>query len=223
MDTKEALALRRKILGLLLRKARLKAGRSAKECARVLGCSSRALYQIERGRKDISLPQLETLARFLEVPLDYFWQEEPVPEERPQQPDPGLLALRRKALGVLLREARLAARMTQEECAQILGCNVRRISEYERGERDIPVPELEMLAQAFHVPMSYFLDESIFPPSEKDIERRELEQLRQLPADVKQFVLKPSNVLYLRAAMRISELSADALRQLAESLLEITY
>jgi hypothetical protein len=44
-----------------------------------------------------------------------------------------------------------------------------------------------------------------------------------LPPDIQQFVCKPVNRPYLELAMRLSELSAEKLRAVAEVLLEITY
>jgi hypothetical protein len=50
-----------------------------------------------------------------------------------------------------------------------------------------------------------------------------LVQLNELPPDVRDFVLSPTNALYLRIAMLLSAMKADSLRQIAETLLDITY
>ena len=47
--------------------------------------------------------------------------------------------------------------------------------------------------------------------------------LEELPPDVRDFALKPTNALYLRIAMQLSAMKADPLRQIAETLLDITY
>jgi hypothetical protein len=44
-----------------------------------------------------------------------------------------------------------------------------------------------------------------------------------LPPDMQQFVSKPVNRPYVELAMRLSELSTEKLRAVAEVLLEITY
>ena len=49
-----------------------------------------------------------------------------------------------------------------------------------------------------------------------------LEPLSELAPDVREFVLKPTNALYLRIAMLLSAMKADSLRQIAEHLLDIT-
>jgi hypothetical protein len=48
-------------------------------------------------------------------------------------------------------------------------------------------------------------------------------RLHSLPPEVQDFVLNPTNALYLRVAMELSALKADSLRQIAETLLDITY
>ena len=70
------------------------------------------------------------------------------------------------------------------------------------------------------MPLSYFVDEDLLSNSEK--EQQLLELIDQLPDDVREFVLKPANVLYLRLAMLLSDLSTETLRQLGEGFLDIT-
>jgi len=224
MQVQEAMTLRSKILGVLIREARQRARKTLKECAAALGCSPYTLSQIEHGRSPVSLPQLEVLAYILGVPLEYFLHNGQLPEEpAPPVPLAEVMALRRRIIGALLRQARLQAGKTQSECAELLGCSVSRISQYEFGQRDIPLPALEVLADFLEVPLEYFLDEQspLVPPRER--ERRDWERFSQLPPEVRDFILRPANILYLRIAMKLSALSAEALRAIAEELLEITY
>jgi hypothetical protein len=50
-----------------------------------------------------------------------------------------------------------------------------------------------------------------------------LQHLDHLPQEVREFVLKPINMPYLQVAMNLSHMPAEALRQIASGLLEITY
>jgi transcriptional regulator with XRE-family HTH domain len=160
MQVQETMALRSKIIGVLLKNARTRAGRSQKDCAKVLGCSPRTISDYEYGRRDISLPELEVLARFLEVPISRFWQEGPMAEEEELDSEE-VMAIRRKIIGVLLRQARLTVKKTQKDCAEFLGCSVGRISQYEHGQREVPLPALEVLADSLGVPITHFLDEEL--------------------------------------------------------------
>jgi len=224
MYTREAMAIRSKIIGVLLRNARIKAGKSRKDCAAVLGCSPDTISRFEYGRKDITLPQLEMLAYFLGLPITYFWDKDAIPEEEEMdRPVDKTMTIRRKIIGVLLRQARLDAGKSQKQCAKALSCSADRISRYERGQMDIPLPELEALANFLDVPIAYFLDEQTTPLSRetpKDV--RGAETLVELPPDVRDFVSNPTNALYVRIAMKLSTLSVDDLRGIAETLLDIT-
>jgi transcriptional regulator with XRE-family HTH domain len=131
--------------------------------------------------------------------------------------------IRKKIVGVLLRNARLHAGMGVREAAKATGFSSNAISDYEFGRRDLSLPHLETFAYVYRVPMSYFLDQGLRPHGEKVAGIDELERLAQLPAEVREFMLEPGNLLYIRLAMRLSPLSAETLRSIAEGLLEITY
>ena len=83
----EVLALRHRIVGALLRRARLEAGISQKDLAEVLGCSSGRLSAYEYGKRPIPLAALELLAQQLDLSLEYFLdtQEGPVGEWQRQE------------------------------------------------------------------------------------------------------------------------------------------
>jgi transcriptional regulator with XRE-family HTH domain len=224
MYTREAMAIRSKIIGVLLRNARMKAGKSRKDCAAVLGCSPGTISQLEYGRKDITLPQLEVLAYFLGLPITYFWDEDVILEEEEiDRPVDEIMTIRHKIIGVLLRQARLDASKSQKQCAQALNCSAGRISQYERGQRGIPLPELEALADFLDVSITHFLDEQTAPLSKEAPKGIDVETFAELPPDVRDFVSNPTNALYIRIAMKLSTLSVDVLRQIAETLLDITF
>ncbi len=112
---------------------------------------------------------------------------------------------------------------SQKELAKVLGCSSGRIAGYEYGRTDVPLLDLESVANYLEVPLSYFLDQGIRPRGDQLAGMDELERLGQLPEDVRNFMLEPGNLLYVRVAMQLSDLSADAIRNIAEGLLDITY
>ncbi len=83
----EVLALRHRIVGALLRQARLDAGLTQKELAEAMGRSSSRLSDYEYGARPIPLAELELVAQHLRLPLDYFLdtQEGPVGEWHRQE------------------------------------------------------------------------------------------------------------------------------------------
>lgn len=221
MDVKEDVLVRRETMGMLIAKARQSAGLPVETCAQMLEVEPAQLQAYEAGEDDLTLPQLEILSRMLCVPLTYLWSEQSAAEAwQAPLPTSALLEIRRRMIGVQIRQARLAVGKSLGECAQLLDTTTDVFAAYEYGRRDITFRELETLAKWLHVPLSYFADDELLSSAEKD--EQLLELLAQLPDDVRDFVLKPANVLYLRLAMLLSGLSTETLRQLGEGFLDIT-
>jgi len=222
--TEEKLILRNRIIGLLLRDARERAEKTKRECAEALGVSSGAITAYEDGRKSISLPELEVLAYLLDTPVEHFWGHDPqlTAEEEPL-PLQEVLALRHRIVGALLRQARLEADLSQKELAEVVGCSAGRLSSYEYGTRPIPLAELELLAQRLNLPMEHFLDAQEGPVGEWQRREEAVRYFCELPEEVQDFISRPINVKYLEVAMKLAEMPAGGLRDIAEGLLDITY
>ena len=214
-------ATRAKMLGVLIRDARLHAGRTVEECAAVLRMTPELFRQAEEGDHVVSLPQLEVLAMYLDVPMAHFWGTHTLEEN--EDPDYGeLLALRHKIVGGLLRNARLKEEQTPEALAEELGVDEERILAYEAGEEAISYLQLERLAGMLGVSIGYFLEDERGPLGRHEAQKRMEQHFNELPPDVREFVAQPVNVNYIETAMRLSEMDADKLRTIAESLLDIT-
>jgi transcriptional regulator with XRE-family HTH domain len=224
MPTPDAFAIRRKIVGVLLQGARLKAGRTKKECADVIGVTPGVLSAYEEGRRDVSLPELELLAYFLHVPVSSFLEGEDeslVMQDAP--PSSQVMMLRSRIIGALLREAREQKGKAQKELAQEVGCSPRRIGQYESGQKPIPLMQLEVMAEYLGVSLSHFLDEGVGMVGERELQDRQFQAFSALPEDVRAFVAQPTSETYLRVAMRLSEMPPETIRTVAEGLLDITY
>src|SRR3989304_4570451 len=118
MSQDQAIQLRAKILGVLLRDARSASGKSMKEIGELIGVSSGTISSIERGSNSLSLPELELVAFYLGVPVTHFWSQEVVS----QDPHPSqnldlekLLALRHRTIGAMLRQARVEKKLSQKD------------------------------------------------------------------------------------------------------------
>jgi transcriptional regulator with XRE-family HTH domain len=220
----DKLALRNRIIGLLLRDAREQADKTKRECAAALGVSTGTITAYEEGRKPISLPELEVLAYVLDTTASHFWEHEPelATEEEPL-PLQEVLALRHRIVGALLRKARLEADISQKELAEVLGCSTGRISAYEYGRRPIPLAELELLAQHLRLPLEYFLDTQEGPVGEWHRQEEACRRFRELPRETQEFIARPVNIKYLEVAMKLAQMPAGGLRAIAEGLLDITY
>jgi transcriptional regulator with XRE-family HTH domain len=96
------------------------------------------------------------------------------------------------------------------------------LAKYELGEESVPVPELELIAKTCDVRIEEFFDKK-GPIGEWRTKQIAQNQFLDLPEDLRDFVCKPVNKPYLNLAIRLSQLSVDKLRDVAEGLLEITY
>jgi len=222
----DVLTIRRKIIGVLLQGARLRSGKSKKECAEAIDVSVAAITQFEEGRKDIALPQLELLAYALNVPVSTFFKDkdqDKLVSEEPALPIEQVMQLRQRIIGVLLRQARTEAGNSQKEIAEALGISARRIAQYEYGHRPMPVAELQQIADYLRLPITYFLDEGVGRVGQREQLQSQFERFSELPDDVRAFVSRYINLPYLRVAIRISDMDADRIRKIAEGLLDITY
>ena len=219
-----AIAIRSKKLGVLMQSARLSTEKSIGDCAETLGITSQDLESYERGEASPSLPELEALAFHLKIPLDYFWgreiidltQNEPKVFERDR-----LMRLRSRVIGASLRLARLEAGLTTLELASSVGFSEEQMNSYELGEQSIPLPELELLANNLNRTIRDFQD-SRGPIGKWIKQQRVMQHFDDLPPDLQDFISKPINRPFLEIAQRLSGMSVEKLRAVAEGLLEIT-
>lgn len=223
MSISKKMLLQNKILGVLIRNARQTAGKTPKECAEFLGVAESQFSDYELGESPISLPELEALAFLVKVPIEHFLGHELIEAEDASLPVEELIALRNRVIGVLLRQARMDAGMSQETCGQAIGLSESRISTYEQGQIAIPIAELQALATVLNVPVEFFLDVEHNPITKMMSKSDTKDDLGHLPEQVRSFFLDPLNADYLLTAQRLSKLPTDQLRGMAETLLEITY
>src|SRR5512142_1410218 len=88
--------------------------------------------------------------------------------------------LRTKKLGVLIRDARQAARRTPEECARAIGISKGTLRAYEDGTRAPSLPELEVLAYYLRLPIDHFWGQESISDEAPATEPMDLPQLIEL-------------------------------------------
>ena len=224
MDTKSQITIRTKKLGVLIRDARLAARRTVQECAEALDIRKSIFRAYEDGLKAPSLPELETLVFFLELPMDHFWGKQTKSEAPSRQAKldlSKLLPLRQRKIGALLRQERMKASVSIRNLGHETGIASSRIKAYELGERPIPLPELEILVRTLGGRIESFFDRS-GPVGQWMISEDTVKQFLEMPVELREFVAMPVNRPYLELAMKLSNMSRDKLRSVAEDLLDIT-
>jgi transcriptional regulator with XRE-family HTH domain len=219
-----AMSIRAKKLAVLMRAARQKAGKSAAECAEALGISLEEYESYELGETSPSLPQTELLAYSLNVPLDHFYGDGSIKslEDTNQQFKPEqIVLLRQRMVGVMVKKARLEADLSLESIADEIGVDPLQLEEFELGEKPIPLPVLEAISHFYGRSIKDFQDKH--GPVGQWIRRQAIvREVLELPPDLQTFVCLPVNRPYIDLAKRLSEMSVEKLRAVAEGLLEIT-
>jgi transcriptional regulator with XRE-family HTH domain len=218
MSKKQARFLRAKMLGALMREARLDAGKSLKESAELIGCGSSTLSSYENGRKSISLPELEILAFHLDMPLRQFLSPsaEELEEDREIKPEI-MIMLRQRMIGAMLRQYRSEKDLSIRQLAELIEMPPSRLSAYERGERPIPIPDLETILDVLKLPMDHFMNKEGLV-GEWHRTQRAFEQFSQLPTELRDFFVHPENETYLRIASRLGELELNKLEAVLDAL-----
>lgn len=213
---------RARMLGSLIREARRHASHTVEECAGVLGLSPEEFAAAEAGEHVVSLPELEVLAMYLDVPMAHFWGSHQL--EKPAAFDyRALLALRHKIVGGLLRQARLEGGYGTAELAEAVELPARQLEAYEMGGVPVPYLVLERLARELGKSVDFFLDDTRGPLGRHEAAKTRQRRFSELPVEIQSFVARPANVNYLETAMRLSEMDVEKLRTIAASILEITY
>jgi len=224
MNTPSQITLRTKKLGVLIRDARQAARRTPEECAKAMGITKGVFRAYEEGRYAPSLPELELLAYYLRLPIDHFWGRASLSDEQPVQEPldvPRLIELRQRMIGALLRQQRTNANLSIKTISEETGISGARLKAYELGERAIPLPELEALIMALTSRIENFFDQN-GPIGEWIADEKSVRQFLQMPKDLQAFVCQPVNRPYLDLARKLSDMSNEQLRSVAEGLLDIT-
>ena len=224
MNDSDLSILRAKKLGVLIRDARITSGKSLSDCAAAVGVDQARFNAYELGEISPSLPEIELLAFFLNIPLEHFWGRATLSkdEKAGRKFEPvQLVGLRQRMIGVLIRQARIEAGTSLESLAEKTGIPAGDLEKYELGEMAIPVPVLETIAGELKRSVRDFHDR-FGPVGVWTSQQRSVKDFLELPVELQAFVSKPINRPYLELAQRLSEMSVDRLRSVAEGLLEIT-
>lgn len=224
MSLQVQIAIRTRKLGVLIRDARDMARKSVSETARAIGISPVLLRAYEEGRRSPSLPELEVLAYYLNLPIQHFWGNQAISDDGARTEPLDLVklaALRHRIIGTLLRQKRQQTSISLKALALETGIPQSRLKAYELGEKPVPLAELEAILNIIGGRVEAFFDQS-GPIGQWMNEQQSIVEFLQLPPELRAFVCMPVNRPYLDLARNLSQLSTDKLRSVAEGLLDIT-
>lgn len=222
-DYAESYRLRGKMLGVLIRDARVSASRTVEDCARLLHVNPKMIEAWEYGDEVPSLPQLELLAYYLDIPVSHFWGQKTRQgsEADKTSVQSEYMALRNRMIGGLLRSAREGENLSIDDLSEATKIGAAQIQRYEYGEVVVPMHELSVLASAVNRNMDYFLESNSFVGELLQM-RSEWQKFMDLDEDVRQFAANQTNLGFIKIAMMFSHMPTAELRKVAEGMLEIT-
>ena len=227
MDSK-LFTIRSKKIGICIKDARLKAQKSVEEAASFLGIRVDKYVGMENGTNTPSFPQLESLAHLYQVPFDSLTSWHPVDETNPTidaEIMSKVVKLREHVVAAFIAKTRLEKQLSVDHLAEQIGVNAGDLSAFEKAEKPIPYPILLELAEELDLDLPSLHSPHLVKPHavvEKQAETP-APSFADLPADLVEFINQPINLPYLELAKKLSSMNVDKLRDVAESLLEITY
>lgn len=221
-DPHESFRLRRKMLGVLIRDARLNAARTLEDCARLLNLEPQMIEAWELGEDSPTLPQLELLAYYLDVPVSHFWGQKTLDSDkaRTASAQSEYMTLRTRMIGALLRQAREEQNLSLEELAEQSHIALESLQHYEVGNLPVPMHELAVVSGILNRNMDFFLETSSYIGELLRI-REEWKHFIDLDPEVREFAANPLNIGFIKIAITFSQMSAAQLRLAAEGMLEI--
>ncbi|MEI6289527.1 MAG: helix-turn-helix transcriptional regulator [Chloroflexota bacterium] len=223
MSLQVQITLRTRMLGVLLRDARIAARKTFPDLNKDLGISTALIKSYEEGRKSPSLPELEVLAYYFKLPIRHFWSSEALSDNSPLiEPInlPQLVNLRQRMIGTLLRHKRQQTEISVKELSSQTGIPQTRLNAYELGENPIPISELEAILPIIGQKIEIFYDQN-GPVGRWMRSESYVQKFLDLPSDLQAFICLPGNQVYLELARQLSELPIEKINTVAQSLHEL--
>jgi transcriptional regulator with XRE-family HTH domain len=221
------LTLKAKKIGVRLGSIREKSGLSTTVVENNSGIPSEQLQRMEQGLDIPSLPQLESLSRIYNSSVEDLTSD-------PLKPKPlevlipvaqrQLESLQNRFIGLIIKETRVSKDQSATQIAEKCDLTQDQFNQYESGLAPIPFPILDEICAQLGLSV-YSLrdvrkseelnDDAIATPesSPKQVD---------IPDDLLEFVSQPVNRPFIELAKRLSLMNAEELRNIAESILEIT-
>lgn len=225
METNTLLeTVRARKLAVLIVDARTAAGKSLEEVSALSGIPANDLSAFEKGEKIPSLPEIEALAYVLDAPIEHFWGSQSLSEEKADSTrtlNPKIIMVRQKMISSFLALKRDEKGISLPALSHLSGVPEERLKAYENADQPVAIFDLVALAKALDLTLEDFYDQR-GAVAEWRKSRGGNQPRFNLPPEMQAFIDKPINRPYLELAMKFSEMPAEKLRTVAESILEIT-
>ena len=135
-----------KKLGIMIKNSRTVKNRSVDDCAKVLGIEPKVFEQFETGQQTPTLPQLEILAFYLDVPIQLYFTSQ-LQEQRQVFDDSEelqkFLTVRRKSIATRLKSQREQKELSIAEMIANTTLDEKQYREMEEGQQPISLTNLQ--------------------------------------------------------------------------------
>ena len=144
--------------------------RSLHDCAKLLGISKEKYHQFEEGEASISLPEIELLTSFFEIPPEIIFQDSSLDTGQhsilEDNTKPTFINLRNKMIGAQLSIERQNCGMSLEDLENKTNIPVDLLIMYEDGNTSIPTNDLFLICHHLEIPLKSLL----FQPQSVDMD-----------------------------------------------------
>ncbi len=207
-------------IGEGLKKAREFRGLSLKDCSSLLGIPTNKLLNYEKGKYVPSLPELEALSYIYSVPLMALFFPEKYPDlfkipnsEQLMQ----LLKIRQNITATTLQLAFDKTGKTLKEISKLSGLALPKLKRYLSAESEIPINDLQKLANALNLELNSLLDNESPIGQWQELQRRKI-AYAELPENARDFLNKKENWPYIEVIEKMKEVDPEKLESIADSI-----
>lgn len=126
------------------------------------------------------------------------------------------LTLKAKKIGIMIRDARLAHNLSKKETGESIGVSSGTINSYETGKKAPSLPELEILAHLFDVPIEHFFGTKMLSGNTSSTENMHVEHhlsLRHRSVGALLKEVRESSDLTLKEVHELTGISPSRLRR----------
>ncbi len=206
-----------------LKLAREARGKTIKECSLLIGVSSSRVRGYEEGKYVPSLPEIESLSFFFDVPLNAIFNPEILPQYF-NQPDETqlkhLLKIRKQFIATRLLISREKSGKTYKEISRENGISTSRIKKYEKGISEIPLDDLLKIAEEVGLDIEEVMDKES-PIGLWQEEHIAISKFKELPDEIRNFILSAENQPFITFTKKMKSIGIENLIKLSDSIQKI--
>ena len=136
--------------------------RTIDDCATFLKLSNDDYLKFEHGELNLSLPEIELLAAFLDVPVRAFFQSQPGKLDQlanlAEDIQPKYKELRHKMVSSIILSNRKETGLTHQQLHDATQIPLEHLESYEKAGTPIPLHHLLSIIDALSIPQEIFID-----------------------------------------------------------------